>query len=138
MTISSSLLLQLRAWRHPCLLSAKPHASIYPHLSISPASTLVPLVWLFTAAISRISLILPISLDPNLSTATQGIIQVHLNSSTKVDLIMAMYLFVNTFWWHPSSCAVNINLTRFFQTCSLVLSPPIHPLASSLTLFLCS
>lgn len=138
MTISSSLLLQLKAWRHPCLLSAKPHTSIHPHLSISPATTLVPLVWLFTAAISRISRILPISLDPILSTATQVITQVHLNSSTKVDLIMAMHLFVSTLWWHPSSCAVNVNPTRFFQTCSPVFSPPIHPLASSLTLFLYS
>lgn len=138
MTISSFLLLQLKARQHPCLPSAKPHTSIYPHLSISPATTLVPLVWLFIAAISQISLILPVSLDPNLSTATQGITQVHLNSSEKVDLIMAMYLFVDTFWWHPSWCAVNVDLTRFFQTCSPVLSPPIHPLASSLTLFLYS
>lgn len=138
MTISSSLLLQLKAWRHPCLLSAKPHTSIHPHLSISPATTLVPLVWLFTAAISRISLILPVSLDPILSTATQGITQVHLNSSTKVDLIMAMYLFVNTLWRHPSLRAVNVNPTWFFQTCSPVFSPPIHPLPSSLTLSLYS
>ena len=118
-------------------VSQAPHQHLSTSLHL-PATTLVPLVWLFTATISRISLILPISFDPILSTATQGITQVHLNSSTKVDLIMAMYFFVNTLWWHPSSCAVNVNPTRLFQTCSPVFSPPTHPLASSLTLFLYS
>lgn len=120
MRTSSCQWLQLKAWSQPCHLSVQPHTRISLHLPISPGTTLVPFLWMFTVAtsLSPRSFLLPFVLLP--AQQLKG-------SQAKVGQVTATHPFVNTIqWWHPSLCGMNVSPTKFFQICSPV-SPPLLP-----------